>query len=77
MVQQLVPKDMMGRVTSVMNTLSLAAMPFGQAILGKSFDLIDPSVVGLIVFAILFVVAVAYKATDSNHVQQKTAHTSE
>lgn len=70
MMQQLVPKNMMGRVFSVMTTVCMAAMPIGQWLMGQLLDSVNTVYLGIGVCIITFVVAVVYKYTGNAAVKE-------
>lgn len=61
MVQQEVPLEMLGRVSTVMSSVCMAAIPIGQIVFGVLFDKIEAWICILICSAILFIAILAFK----------------
>jgi len=73
-LQQETPNSMLGRVSSVLNTLLLAATPLGQMVFGVLLDKIPVYICVVIVSAIMIVSSVAFKVlTRSSSQQLETA----
>jgi MFS-type transporter involved in bile tolerance (Atg22 family) len=69
--QQLIPRNMMGRVVSVMSTVCMAAMPMGQWMMGNLLDSVNSIYIGIGVCMIIFIVAAAYKFVVNASVKEE------
>lgn len=57
--QTIVPREFMGRTSSTMNMLLMAAMPLGQMIMGLALDILSPALV-ILVTALVILAAVLF-----------------